>query len=312
MSPDNVADRKPISPKAAPGGIPPSLPPSVEAAYKKKCIELKQRMDEVELDTDARRLRRMRLQCAIRKMRLERAILLQALAKRMRKNGAECLEMDDASEDSSEGPPTVSNPPSPYRFVSADHSSLQPQEKPLRSKRGHRRNQVSPGLNAAPTAASAAAAAATATANHQVPLQPAQPRLVYSYAEPEFFQANSVPSQGPFHPIYHTNGASGTLPTVSPHQRQHPQSAMGGTGLSHLYNHDSSAPEGGLYADEVAVYQRHQNGREDDSRDTYLHSAEDMGARVDAEMDIEEEEEDGAGTADVGHSGGMGFTAVNG
>ena len=92
-------------------GIPPPLPPSVENAYRKKCIALKRRLMEVEESNDQARVRKVRLERGIRKMRLERAFLLDQLAKRMRKNphilGPDGLE-EEESEDSSEGPPTVS------------------------------------------------------------------------------------------------------------------------------------------------------------------------------------------------------------
>ena len=91
--------------------IPPTLPPSVEEAYKKKCIELKRRLNEVEESNDVFRLRKVRLQRGIQKMRLERAILLEILGKRMRKNGGGDNVphgfYDEESEGSSEGPPTV-------------------------------------------------------------------------------------------------------------------------------------------------------------------------------------------------------------
>lgn len=91
--------------------IPPTLPPSVEEAYKKKCIELKRRLNEVEESNDVYRLRKVRLLRGIRKMRLERAFLLEILGKRMRKNGAGANGphgfYDEESEGSSEGPPTV-------------------------------------------------------------------------------------------------------------------------------------------------------------------------------------------------------------
>lgn len=98
-----------IQPSAAP---PPTLPPSVEEAYKKKCIELRRRMIEVEEQNDQMRLRRTRLIRGIRKMRLERAILMDVLAKRMRKNdsGGPLGTYDEESEDSSDAPPTVDIP----------------------------------------------------------------------------------------------------------------------------------------------------------------------------------------------------------
>jgi non-histone protein 10 len=81
----------------------------VEEAYKKKCIELKRRLNEVQENNDLCHLRKIRMERAIRKMRLERAILLDALGKRMRKHGSDGFNgiFDDESEGSSEGPPTV-------------------------------------------------------------------------------------------------------------------------------------------------------------------------------------------------------------
>lgn len=98
---------------AAGSTIPPPLPPSVEEAYRKKCIELKRRMNEVEESNDAYRLRKARLTRGIRKMRLERAYLLEILGKRMKKNSSSVDGFqgfyDEDSEGSSEGPPTVSH-----------------------------------------------------------------------------------------------------------------------------------------------------------------------------------------------------------
>ena len=68
-------------------------------------------MNEVEESNDAYRLRKVRLMRGIRKMRLERAFLLETLGKRMRKNGQGVNGLngtyDEDSEGSSEGPPTV-------------------------------------------------------------------------------------------------------------------------------------------------------------------------------------------------------------
>ncbi|KAF8849358.1 hypothetical protein BDZ45DRAFT_604499 [Acephala macrosclerotiorum] len=95
------------------GSIPPELPPSVEEAYRKKCIELKRRLNEVEESNDAARQRIARIHRSIQKQRLERAFLLEQLAKRTSTN------VED-SEGSPSPPPT-------------------PKEKPLRTKRGHRK-----------------------------------------------------------------------------------------------------------------------------------------------------------------------------
>lgn len=93
---------------------PPTLPPSVEESYKRKCIQLKTRMNEVEEANDASRLRLSRMQRSINKMRLERAFLLEQLAKRISTN------VED-SEGSPSPPPTVgflSLPPFASLFIS--------------------------------------------------------------------------------------------------------------------------------------------------------------------------------------------------
>ncbi|KAI9830107.1 MAG: hypothetical protein M1826_005101 [Phylliscum demangeonii] len=96
----------------APGLVP--LPPSVEQAYRGKCVELKRRMKEIEEVNDAYRIRKVRLQRGIMKLRLERAFLLEQLGKRT-------SERVDDSDGSPSPPPT-------------------PEERPLRPKRGHKRS----------------------------------------------------------------------------------------------------------------------------------------------------------------------------
>ncbi|CAG8955484.1 hypothetical protein HYFRA_00010351 [Hymenoscyphus fraxineus] len=98
---------------APPSGVPPTLAPSVEEAYRRKCIQLKQRVNEVEHDNDSVQLRVTRLERAVQKIRLERSFLLEQLAKRTSTN------VED-SDGSPSPPPT-------------------PKEKPLRNKRGHRK-----------------------------------------------------------------------------------------------------------------------------------------------------------------------------
>lgn len=78
------------------------LPPSVEAAYYRKCIELKRRINEIEDSNDIIRSRKLRAERAILKLRLERAVLLEEIGKRMEYN-------PDDSERSDSPPPTVSH-----------------------------------------------------------------------------------------------------------------------------------------------------------------------------------------------------------
>ncbi|KAH6625757.1 hypothetical protein C7974DRAFT_434757 [Boeremia exigua] len=89
------------------------LPPSVEAAYYRKCIELRRRINDIEENNDGTRQRIQRLNRGIQKMRLERAFLLDRLQRHQE------YSMDD-SDRSSSPPPT-------------------PTDKPLRSKRSHRK-----------------------------------------------------------------------------------------------------------------------------------------------------------------------------
>ncbi|THY21353.1 hypothetical protein D6D00_07164 [Aureobasidium pullulans] len=72
------------------------LAPSVEKAYYRKCIELKRRLNDVEEANDAARQRKARLNRAIMKMRLERAFLLEQLAKRLQNtpDGTDKIKID--------------------------------------------------------------------------------------------------------------------------------------------------------------------------------------------------------------------------
>lgn len=80
---------------------PPPLPPSVEEAYRRKCVQLKQRISEVDDANDAARLRLARIKRQVEKQRIERAFLLEQLARRTSTN------VED-SEGSPSPPPTVS------------------------------------------------------------------------------------------------------------------------------------------------------------------------------------------------------------
>jgi hypothetical protein len=79
------------------------LPPSVETAYYRKCIELKRRVNEIEENNDVLRVRKVRIERAILKMRMERGLLLERIAHNMKDN-------QDDSDESNSPPPTVSPP----------------------------------------------------------------------------------------------------------------------------------------------------------------------------------------------------------
>ncbi|KAM7222439.1 Non-histone protein 10 [Rhypophila decipiens] len=144
--------------------IPPALPPSVEEAYRRKCIQLKQRTAEVEEANDAARVRLARLKRQVEKMRLERAFLLEQLSKRTSTN------VED-SDGSPSPPPTVSSPTNTSAVFSystktkrnhngprthtPEYLSPQPKEKPLRIKRGHRKPSMLAGNNESGTPSAA-------------------------------------------------------------------------------------------------------------------------------------------------------------
>lgn len=72
----------------------------MEEAYRAKCIQLKQRLNEIEEANDGARARITRINRGIQKSRLERAFLLEQLAKRTK------THVED-SEGSPSPPPTV-------------------------------------------------------------------------------------------------------------------------------------------------------------------------------------------------------------
>ncbi|KAF3924842.1 hypothetical protein ABW21_db0204190 [Orbilia brochopaga] len=90
----------------------PALPASVEEAYRAKCIDLKKRLKECENSNDVLVIRNHRLRRGIQRLRLERALLLREIERRI-----------DPRMDDSDGTP--SPPPTPH-------------EKPLRLKRPRR------------------------------------------------------------------------------------------------------------------------------------------------------------------------------
>ncbi|CAI6334518.1 unnamed protein product [Periconia digitata] len=151
------------------------LPPSVETAYYRKCIDLRRRINDIEENNDATKLRIRRLNRGVQKMRLERAFLLDALNKLMEYN------VDD-SDQSSSTPPT-------------------PTDKPLRSKRSHRKGSPTSGLPAG-SGASGVQHASPGSTHQQQTLAHANPMS----------SAQSTPDPSRTAPFFSTIGATATSP----------------------------------------------------------------------------------------------------
>ncbi|KXG50547.1 uncharacterized protein PGRI_070380 [Penicillium griseofulvum] len=129
-----------------PSSIPPANPPSVEIAYKRKCIALKKRLAEVEAENEIMRTRNRRGTQYIQKMRLETCMLLERLTKvtgmadeaktsaanpELRARAAEMMNTGAQGgagllEDDTEG--------------SSDEQPRTPEERPLRVKRSRKSN----------------------------------------------------------------------------------------------------------------------------------------------------------------------------
>ncbi|KAK5130129.1 hypothetical protein LTR08_002469 [Meristemomyces frigidus] len=114
------------------------LAPSVEKAYYRKCIALKRRLNEVEAANDEAKIRRVRLDRSIMKMRLERAFLLEQLSKRMEHN------VDGSEGSADEGLATVSAPVSLSSVGHIRAKTEQQQPPPDRPHRDRRRTQGMP------------------------------------------------------------------------------------------------------------------------------------------------------------------------
>ena len=262
----------------AAGTIPPPLPPSVEEAYKKKCIELKRRMQEVEESNDVFRVRKARLARGIRKMRLERAYLLEMLGKRMKKNGSSVdgfpQPYDEESDGSSEGPPTVSfpfsSPSRRSRLKSLTNAlTLQPHEKPLRSKRSHRRLVSSPPPNFGH--------------QHPRPIAPSQAHPTSAYEPPrDGFRESAfqhVPTTNghaamhyPPHPsTYPPNSAYQPEPQVMRPRPQPPQSAF----FNFLEGYIKRHPEKYPHQTQDELLQVAQRAWEETDAEEYKHYYED-------------------------------------
>ncbi|KAJ5973037.1 uncharacterized protein N7479_002955 [Penicillium vulpinum] len=129
-----------------PPSIPPANPPSVEIAYKRKCIALKKRLAEVEAENEIMRTRNRRGSQYIQKMRLETCMLLERLTK--------VTGMADEAKAGAANPElraraaAMMNPAQGGAGVlleddtegSSDEQPRTPEERPLRVKRSRKSN----------------------------------------------------------------------------------------------------------------------------------------------------------------------------
>ncbi|PYI08279.1 hypothetical protein BO78DRAFT_365347 [Aspergillus sclerotiicarbonarius CBS 121057] len=137
-----------------------SNPPSVENAYKRKCLALKKRLNEIEEENELMRVRNRRGWQYIQKMRLESCILLERLAKvtgmteeaqagvnpELRARAAAMMtNISSLTGGSSEGKNGIGAAAAPLYLDdetegSSDEQPPTPQERPLRVKRSRKSN----------------------------------------------------------------------------------------------------------------------------------------------------------------------------
>ncbi|KAJ5113723.1 hypothetical protein N7456_002257 [Penicillium angulare] len=137
-------------------------PPSVEIAYKRKCIALKKRLAEIEAENDIMRTRNRRGLHYIQKMRLESCMLLERLAKVTAigdeaQSGADpelraraAAMMSNATSLNGLGPDQTANGGylEDETEGSSDEQPRTPEERPLRVKRSRKSNLPADGEGA--------------------------------------------------------------------------------------------------------------------------------------------------------------------
>lgn len=237
----------------------------METAYYRKCIDLRRRINDIEESNDGTRLRIKRLNRGIQKMRLERAFLLEQLHKHM--------EYDiDNSDRSSSPPPT-------------------PTDKPLRSKRSHRKgtppvaSQV--GSSAPPQHAS------PGSTHHQPILHAMNP----------VSSAQSTPDPNRQAPFFSGIGAGATSPHAVNGNAQPILPPL--HSLTPMQPQRSAESSRGAFFDPVNDEQRPLAG-ENDSEPTGRHRA-----LSGANPTVSESRETQNGDTEMTDASGAGFTSVN-
>ncbi|KAJ5925094.1 hypothetical protein N7454_007733 [Penicillium verhagenii] len=143
-----------------PTSLPSANPPSVEIAYKRKCIALKKRLSEVEVENEMIRTRNRRGWQYIQKMRLESCMLLERLAKvtsmgneaqsgaadpELRARAAAMMTDSGATNGAGSGK-TGGRYFEDDTEGSSDEQPRTPEERPLRVKRS-RKSNLAPGAD---------------------------------------------------------------------------------------------------------------------------------------------------------------------
>ncbi|QVM05536.1 hypothetical protein D8B26_000244 [Coccidioides posadasii str. Silveira] len=155
----NPLSQPPTNPSNAPP--PPPNPPSIESAYKQKCIDLKKRLQEIESHNEALRARNERGHRYLQKMRLESCILLERLglltgmtdengpgpeirARALALMNQATSLLDDHEEGSADRPSGPRRVPDEEDYLddesvgSAEDRPPTPEERPVRTKRNRK------------------------------------------------------------------------------------------------------------------------------------------------------------------------------
>ncbi|OJJ47109.1 hypothetical protein ASPZODRAFT_132051 [Penicilliopsis zonata CBS 506.65] len=154
-----------MEPSITSSALPSTNPPSIESAYRRKCIALKKRLNEVEAENELMRLRNRRGWQYIQKMRLESCILLERLSKvtgmaeeaqvglspELRARAAALMSSSAALNNIAAGGDSAAGHAASYlddeTEGSSDDQPPTPQERPLRIKRSRKSNMNMDGLD---------------------------------------------------------------------------------------------------------------------------------------------------------------------
>ncbi|EER25463.1 hypothetical protein CPC735_065630 [Coccidioides posadasii C735 delta SOWgp] len=217
----NPLSQPPTNPSNAPA--PPPNPPSIESAYKQKCIDLKKRLQEIESHNEALRARNERGHRYLQKMRLESCILLERLglltgmtdengpgpeirARALALMNQATSLLDDHEEGSADRPSGPRRVPDEEDYLddesvgSAEDRPPTPEERPVRTKRNRKTEDHAKSHGAGENNADSVSSSLPTLMPAPVPHTPAT-----GYNQP------GLSSQNPFTPIAPNSVASAPL-----------------------------------------------------------------------------------------------------